>query len=99
MTGSDRGAGVRMRMSGIVMAVMAAASALAADAPARKLTPAMGWSAWNAFHQDITMQAVVENIERFVALGLPEYGWQFINIDDCYQDGRDPAFCADPAVS
>ena len=61
-----------------------------APEPRRRLTPVMGWSSWNSFGRGITYARVKSQMDAIVSLGLKDYGWEFINIDDCYQDGRDP---------
>ena len=45
-------------------------------------TPPMGFNTWNHFHMDITEQLVVETIEAFVAEGLRDAGYRYVNIDD-----------------
>lgn len=56
----------------------------------KKLTPVMGWSSWNSFGHDVDREKVISQMDALVRLGLRDHGWTFVNIDDCYQDGRDP---------
>ena len=53
------------------------------------LTPAMGWNSWNHFGCDISEKVIRETAEKIVSLGLKDLGYQYINIDDCWQVGRD----------
>ena len=53
--------------------------------------PLMGWNTWNTFAQKISEQLILETVDRFVALGLPEFGYRYIVIDDCWSEKeRDP---------
>lgn len=54
-------------------------------------TPPMGWNSWNTFGPDINEKVILENADAFVALGLPEAGYEYIVIDDCWSlRDRDP---------
>ena len=54
------------------------------------LTPPMGWNSWNYFECDeINEQVVIEIADAMVASGMKDVGYQYINIDDCWQVGRD----------
>lgn len=53
------------------------------------LTPPMGWNSWNCFGHDVTDADVRAAADAMVASGLSEHGWTYINIDDCWQGGRD----------
>lgn len=75
----------------VVWAFAAAVAASAfADAQERKLTPVMGWSSWNSFKGAINYERVKSQMDALVSLGLRDLGWTYVNIDDCFQDGRDP---------
>jgi len=54
-------------------------------------TPPMGWNSWNMFGPRISETAVRETADAMSALGLREYGYEYIVIDDCWsvKDGRD----------
>ena len=56
----------------------------------KKSTPPMGWSSWNAFGKGVTEENVIAQIDAMVDSGLAAAGYEYINIDDCWQDGRDP---------
>ena len=49
-------------------------------------TPQMGWNTWNKFHCDINADLIKQTADKMVDLGLQELGYQFLNIDDCWQE-------------
>jgi alpha-galactosidase len=53
------------------------------------LTPPMGWNSWNCFACDVNEANVRAAADAMVASGLINHGWAYINIDDCWEDGRD----------
>ncbi len=53
------------------------------------LTPPMGWNSWNCFACDVTEANVRAAADTVVASGLINHGWTYINIDDCWEAGRD----------
>ena len=53
------------------------------------LTPPMGWNSWNCFACDVTEVNVRAAADAMVASGLINHGWTYINIDDCWEAGRD----------
>ncbi|HXP59131.1 MAG TPA: NPCBM/NEW2 domain-containing protein [Dongiaceae bacterium] len=53
------------------------------------LTPPLGWNSWNAFACDVTDANVRAAADAMAASGLMEHGWSYINIDDCWEAGRD----------
>lgn len=55
----------------------------------RKLTPVMGWSSWNSFGRHVNYDNVKSQMDALVQLGLRDLGWTYVNIDDCFQNGRD----------
>ncbi len=53
--------------------------------------PPMGWNTWNTFGHDVNEQVVLENTDAFVKLGLPQAGYEYVVIDDCWScRERDP---------
>ncbi len=50
--------------------------------------PTMGWSSWNTFALDINEELIKGQADAMHNSGLQEAGFQFINIDDGYWDGR-----------
>ncbi len=53
------------------------------------LTPPMGWNSWNCFGCDVTAEKVRAAADAMVKSGLINHGWTYINLDDCWEDGRD----------
>lgn len=51
------------------------------------LTPPMGWNSWNAFHCEAELrETVVQDIAHaMVDLGLADLGYEYVNLDDCWQ--------------
>jgi alpha-galactosidase len=53
------------------------------------LTPPMGWNSWNHFGCNVS-DALIRGIADAMATnGMRAAGYQFINIDDCWQVSRD----------
>jgi alpha-galactosidase len=48
-------------------------------------TPPMGWSSWNKFACDITAKDVKAVADAMVDSGMKAVGYQYVNIDDCWQ--------------
>ena len=53
-------------------------------------TPPMGWNSWNRFGCRIDDRMIREMADVLVSNGMREAGYVYVNIDDCWQDGRDP---------
>ncbi len=53
------------------------------------LTPPMGWNSWNRYHCNINESIIRSMADTFVTSGLQAAGYQFVNIDDCWQISRD----------
>ncbi len=53
------------------------------------LTPPMGWNSWNHFACDINETIVREMADAMVSSGMKDAGYEYINIDDCWQGERD----------
>jgi len=52
------------------------------------LTPPMGWSTWNTFHDCFYEKDIKEIADYFVSLGLKDAGYKYINLDDYWQRER-----------
>jgi alpha-galactosidase len=49
----------------------------------------MGWNSWNQFHcDDLTQDLVHETAQALIDLGLADLGYQYVNLDDCWQISR-----------
>jgi alpha-galactosidase len=52
-------------------------------------TPPMGWNSWNKFAGRVDDAAVREMADAMAGNGMREAGYQYINIDDTWEAGRD----------
>ena len=62
--------------------------AVASTAMAQR-TPTMGWSSWNTFALNINEALIRQQADAMHNTGLQKAGYQYVNIDDGYWDGRD----------
>ncbi len=53
------------------------------------LTPPMGWNSWNCFAGEVSAEKIKRAAEVMVKTGLVNYGWNYVNIDDYWQNNRD----------
>jgi alpha-galactosidase len=62
-------------------------------------TPPMGWNSWNKFGCNVTEQLIRETADALVSSGMKAAGYEYVNIDDCWQVSRDAqgTIIADPA--
>ena len=52
-------------------------------------TPQMGWNSWNKFGCNINENLIRDTIDSLVDSGLAKAGYNYINLDDCWQSSRD----------
>jgi len=54
-------------------------------------TPPMGWNTWYQYFCDVSQDLVIGTIDSMISTNLYKYGYQYINLDDCWSDkqGRD----------
>ena len=50
------------------------------------LTPPMGWNSWNVFGGGVDEAKVRAAADAMVSSGLADHGWNYINIDDFWQN-------------
>ena len=53
------------------------------------LTPPMGWNSWYCWARQITADKMMAHADVMVKTGLAAHGYQYVNIDDCWEGGRD----------
>ena len=53
------------------------------------LTPPMGWNSWNVWAGAVDDEKVRQAADWMVKSGLAAHGFQYINIDDTWEAGRD----------
>ena len=52
-------------------------------------TPPMGWNSWNMFQCNISESLIKGMADAMVSSGMKDVGYQYVNLDDCWMDGRD----------
>jgi len=74
----------------LLLSVLFGMNALVWAQPAQRtfLPPTMGWSSWNTFALNISDKIIEGQADAMVSQGLKEAGYQYINIDDGFWDGR-----------
>jgi alpha-galactosidase len=55
------------------------------------LTPPMGWNSWNKFACNVSEAMIKSMADAVVKSGMKDAGYQYVNIDDCWQVSRDAA--------
>ena len=84
---------MRMRTHGVELGLFALSTLL--GLPVHALdnglarTPPMGWNSWNKYACNINETLIKQQADAMVSSGLKAAGYQYINIDDCWQVGRD----------
>ncbi|HKN17932.1 MAG TPA: glycoside hydrolase family 27 protein [Candidatus Sulfotelmatobacter sp.] len=53
------------------------------------LTPPMGWNSWNKFACNVSEEMIRSMADALVKSGMKDAGYQYVNIDDCWQVSRD----------
>ncbi|NNM85417.1 MAG: alpha-galactosidase [Phycisphaerales bacterium] len=53
------------------------------------MTPPMGWNSWNAYGMDNSARRTMGSADAMISSGLAAKGFNYINIDDGWQNGRD----------
>ena len=53
------------------------------------LTPPMGWNSWNYFACNVSDSIIRSMADAMATNGMKAAGYQFINMDDCWQVSRD----------
>jgi alpha-galactosidase len=52
-------------------------------------TPPMGWNSWNKFGCNVSDQLIRGMADAVVSSGMKAAGYEYVNIDDCWQVKRD----------
>ena len=53
------------------------------------LTPPLGWNSWNVWAGAVDDKKVRDAADEFLAAGLANHGYLYVNIDDTWEAGRD----------
>ncbi len=64
------------------------------------LTPPMGWNSWYIHYNRVTEQNIRDAADAMIASGMADYGYQYVNIDDCWSKKKDdqPYRAADGSI-
>jgi len=63
------------------------------------LTPPMGWNSWYIHYNRVTDPDVRSAADAMVGSGMADYGYEYVNIDDCWAvkiGSNDPAIGGEP---
>jgi alpha-galactosidase len=52
-------------------------------------TPPMGWNSWNRYACDVSDALIRKQADAMVSSGLKAAGYQYVNVDDCWEGQRD----------
>ena len=55
------------------------------------LTPPLGWNSWNVWAGRVDAHKVRDAADQLISAGLAAHGFQYVNIDDTWEAGRDAA--------
>jgi alpha-galactosidase len=87
-----------MKTKGTLIAIFVGVLLLAAGVAAQQsaspsanlaLTPPMGWNSWNKFACNVSENTIKGMADAVVKSGMKDAGYQYVNIDDCWQVSRD----------
>lgn len=53
------------------------------------LTPPMGWNSWYIHYYHVTEEHMRNAADVMVSSGMADYGYSYVNIDDCWMKKRD----------
>ena len=79
----------RFALIAVFLAILVSATKSTVQAQQLAQTPPMGWNSWNKFGCDVSEQLIREMADAMVSSGLKAAGYQYVNIDDCWQVSRD----------
>jgi alpha-galactosidase len=48
------------------------------------LTPPMGWNSWYIHYHRVSDKVMREAADQMIGTGMADYGYQYVNIDDCW---------------
>lgn len=71
------------------LAILLVGTNARAQNPQLAATPPMGWNTWYAFGCHITDASVRIQADQMVRNGMKTAGYNYVNLDDCWQGARD----------
>ena len=87
--GSTTGAGGMAGKGGAAGQGGAAGGGAAGGSGIVGATPPMGWNSWNTFQCNMTEALIKQIADTFVSSGMQAAGYEYVNLDDCWMNGRD----------
>jgi alpha-galactosidase len=48
----------------------------------------MGWNSWNYYACNVNENVLKSTMDAFISEGLLDYGYNYVNVDDCWQCSR-----------
>ena len=73
----------------LLLTCLACASACGQKFDNLALTPPMGWNSWNKFASRVNEDLIRQTADAMVSSGMKDAGYEYINIDDTWEGGRD----------
>ncbi len=86
---ADRPVRRRGLMPIAILILLTACEIPSARAQELAATPPMGWNSWNHFGCKVTDAIVREQARAMATNGMKAAGYEYVNIDDCWQGQRD----------
>jgi alpha-galactosidase len=78
-----------MKLLILFMFVLASGLHVAAADSTSAPTPPMGWNSWNHFACKVTADDIRSAADAIASNGMKDAGYQYVNIDDCWEGARD----------
>jgi alpha-galactosidase len=76
-------------LGALLLVTVAVAQESAAPSANLALTPPMGWNSWNKFACNVSEDMIKGMADAVVKSGMKDAGYEYVNIDDCWQVSRD----------
>jgi alpha-galactosidase len=73
----------------LIVALMFSATVTFGQTLPMAATPPMGWNSWNHFQCRVSEDVVRAEARAMVSNGMKAAGYRYVNVDDCWQAGRD----------
>jgi alpha-galactosidase len=80
---------IHLAASLLLLIAFGGGAAAAAKQPVLAPTPPMGWNSWNHYACEVSDSVVRAQADAMAGSGLRAAGYQYVNIDDCWEGKRD----------
>jgi alpha-galactosidase len=74
---------------GVIAFCVILTQSLSAQPTPLAATPPMGWNSWNRYACDVSDALIRKQADAMVDSGLKAAGYQYVNVDDCWEGQRD----------